>query len=487
MDNGALAFALAGGMPPLDDVKVDVSATLTVTVASVDDGNACTDDVCDAATGLVAHTNVPRVTVDVEIDALDLAPATVTRDVSFLLTECAGSTVEKRVEPVTFVGRTGTAVLDNIDPAAQWINVREGHTLSRLASLTFDICDHATVDLTGANRLLSGDFQTSPVPQDDLVDVTDLSILSTAWFDSIVPTLSIGADATGDGVQDTADYTALVVNATKVSGAPDGCPGGRSSGGVVESQPIAAADGSLCDEVAAGDPPVIQLSLGTRPRSIDVGARFEIDLVVASAEPTWPYVSIAAMDVVITWDPVAIELLAVEDSGPYDWQLASPPETSLRDPLNDSFLDGDMRFTALARLGDPAVATPQGLKAATLQFVALAETTTSGIVIEPTFGESAVTRVFGADCANQILNTTLHSTSVSIIPPQDCEGAGVSDLREFFYLQSCYTGPVTSLSPGDPPAYSEDPGLCCAVFDRDDDGDVDDLDYAYFVGLMQGP
>jgi len=53
--HGAFAFALAGGMPPLAVEAVDVSATLTLNVAVVDDGIVCTDDVCDTMTGVVVN------------------------------------------------------------------------------------------------------------------------------------------------------------------------------------------------------------------------------------------------------------------------------------------------------------------------------------------------------------------------------------------------------------------------------------------------
>ncbi len=56
MTHGAFSFALAGGLPPLADANVDVTQTLTVNVVGVDDGNACTSDVCNAD-GTVSHTD----------------------------------------------------------------------------------------------------------------------------------------------------------------------------------------------------------------------------------------------------------------------------------------------------------------------------------------------------------------------------------------------------------------------------------------------
>jgi hypothetical protein len=104
------------------------------------------------------------------------------------------------------------------------MTVSEGHTLRRLAPLTFDACS-ASVDLTGIERLRSGDFQTGAVAQDNLVDITDFSILAGNFMAPIDPELSTGADATGDGVQGTADFTAIQVNFLTTGDPVDACGG----------------------------------------------------------------------------------------------------------------------------------------------------------------------------------------------------------------------------------------------------------------------
>jgi hypothetical protein len=119
--------------------------------------------------------------------------------------------------------------------------------LRRLTALTFVSCA-ATVDLTGANRLLTGDFQAGVVSQDGLVDITDFSILAARFNTAIDATLSTGADATGDGVQGTADFTAMQVNFLAIGEALDGC-GARSSSG--ESTPfVVGVDGASLLPVA---------------------------------------------------------------------------------------------------------------------------------------------------------------------------------------------------------------------------------------------
>jgi len=105
----------------------------------------------------------------------------------------------------------------------------------------------ATVDVSGANLLVAGDFHTLSVPQDNLVDVVDFSILASRWNQAISANATEGADATGNGVQNIGDFTAIQSNFFLVGEAPDACPllayddpngSGRGSGGIEEVQRV---------------------------------------------------------------------------------------------------------------------------------------------------------------------------------------------------------------------------------------------------------
>jgi hypothetical protein len=157
-----------------------------------------------------------------EVEALG---GLVTRDVTFVVTRC-GSGADVRIVPVTFDGGIGSTVLAGVDAHADWLSASEGHTLRRLAPLSFSACI-ADVDLTGLDRLTAGDFHTTAVPKDNFVDITDFSILAAAFNLPIDPASSIGADATGDGVQGTADFTAIQVNFFSIGDAPDDCVAGQ--------------------------------------------------------------------------------------------------------------------------------------------------------------------------------------------------------------------------------------------------------------------
>jgi hypothetical protein len=173
----------------------------------------------------VFSSDAGQVTVNLEVGALTPPSPPVTRDVTFVITTC-GVSVDTRVVPVSFDGvGMATVVLGAVDVDAEWISVSEGHTLRRLAPLSFVSCS-AIVNVDGVNELSPGDFHTVVVPQDNLVDITDFSILASNFNVPINPDLSTGADATGDGVQATADFTAIQVNFLTVGDAVDACSTG---------------------------------------------------------------------------------------------------------------------------------------------------------------------------------------------------------------------------------------------------------------------
>ncbi len=206
--------------------------------AACDDANACTEnDVCTG--GVCAGTDpAPRITVDLQVDALNGMTAPLARDVMVDITTCP-ATLDARIVSVTFdnVTTTGQAVLDNVDLFANWISFKTGHSLSSLTAISLDACGNQTIDLTGVNSLVSGDWSSAPLSggvaiQDDLVDVIDFSILATAWNAPIDPTLSAGADADGDGQQSTADFPVLAANFLKQSDPVDSCGAAMAGGGL---------------------------------------------------------------------------------------------------------------------------------------------------------------------------------------------------------------------------------------------------------------
>jgi hypothetical protein len=174
------------------------------------------NDVC-------VNEDVTYITVNLEVEALINA---VTRDVTFVITDCDGGS-ETRVEPVDFDSSgMGSAVLTEVNTDADWIRATEGHTLSRLVPLVFDGPDgcSATAQFTGDDRLISGDYSNAHVPQDNLIDIQDFSILAIEWNMTVDPNLGMLADATGDGVQDAWDFSPIQANFVATGDDADGCP-----------------------------------------------------------------------------------------------------------------------------------------------------------------------------------------------------------------------------------------------------------------------
>ena len=194
-----------------------------------DDSDPCTIDTCDEGNDLCSNDDTTHIDVTIEIDALGNA---VTRDVTFILTDC-GANAETIVQPVDFdssgVGSlTLTAdMLTAVDIGEiDYLQATEGHTLARLLNVGFagpDFC-YATTLFTDADKLLAGDFSNDYVDQDSLVDITDFAILAIEWNQWVDPEQGTLADATGDGWQDIADFTAIQANFADVGDAEDACP-----------------------------------------------------------------------------------------------------------------------------------------------------------------------------------------------------------------------------------------------------------------------
>ncbi|UCC30741.1 MAG: hypothetical protein JSU86_00390 [Phycisphaerales bacterium] len=91
---------------------------------------------------------------------------------------------------------------------------------------------------------------------------------------------------------------------------------------------------------------------------------------------------------------------------------------------------------------------------------------------------------YGTSSFWQELDTTLRDGTLTIVELGNGNGDAAIDMFDFSEFQLCFTG---RLDPIDPPAYGLTPGLSCGVYDFDDDGDIDDYDYAAFQDVALGP
>ncbi len=76
--------------------------------------------------------------------------------------------------------------------------------------------------------------------------------------------------------------------------------------------------------------------------------------------------AIGAVTAILNWDPNTLRLISRIDNGPYAWLSSEFPNDI--DNLNDTWLDGSAYYEAYAQLGNPAYATPGGLKIVTFHF-----------------------------------------------------------------------------------------------------------------------
>lgn len=127
----------------------------------------------------------------------------------------------------------------------------------------------------------------------------------------------------------------------------------------------------------------VALEWRTDATSVAVGDVIDVKLY-AVWDPDGPMADygpeMCGMELLLVWDPGTMELLGVNNDGPYDWMVSELGD----DPfcLNFDLTDGDARYRCLAAIGvPPAVATDDGLHVTTLQFEALEarESVTLGI------------------------------------------------------------------------------------------------------------
>lgn len=149
--------------------------------------------------------------------------------------------------------------------------------------------------------------------------------------------------------------------------------------------------------------------------------------------------SITAMDVLPNWDPAVLELLGVLNNGPYSWMNAGsgffPPDSGL-DGLNNTWTDGNAKFTALAQFLTPAQATLAGLKVVTFQFRALAPSAGSSLTMAATMGQFSRTVVYGNAFPGQEITGTRGSTQVIV-----CAAAANGDMDGNSQIDGLDCGP----------------------------------------------
>ncbi|QDU69371.1 hypothetical protein [Engelhardtia mirabilis] len=143
-----------------------------------------------------------------------------------------------------------------------------------------------------------------------------------------------------------------------------------------------------------GGSPTVDLSLSPATQCATIGSVVDIELVLSAASPA----AVAAVDVVLSWDPVELLLLQATPS-PQGWLATG----FLNDPdgINDDLTDGDAIYTALASPFSPPTLPPD-LSVATFSFQVLGS------------GQVAMLANLGSSGETQVVGT---------VPGQDLTGA----------------------------------------------------------------
>lgn len=183
--------------------------------------------------------------------------------------------------------------------------------------------------------------------------------------------------------------------------------------------------------VPAVAPATINLEWRPETQIVLAGGIVDIGLYAVSDDPEMDQY-ILAMDIILNWDSDSLELVGVDNNGPYDWLFSGFPVGDV-DGLNETFLDGDALYTALGQLGAGAWATPEGLLVTTFQFSALAETPGTTLTIPEDAGSYTHTAIWGSPGVD--VHGTLGSAMVTIVQPcsptvGDVNGDKVYDMAD---------------------------------------------------------
>jgi len=216
---GAYVYTLT-----LDATTANGTASYTVNVSDLA-GNAATEQ------GGTFPVNITQIVATVDLQGVAYE---VDRAVEYVITDCSDSSTQTWTEILcTNTSGEGTTTLIRVDYSKTWscITATEGHTLRRLLdSLTFT-AESAPAAFTGTDLLTAGDFHTTVVAQDNLVDIVDFSILAANWETPVDPDESMYGDADGSGMHNSNDFAIIQPNFFVIGDAENGCtklglPGG---------------------------------------------------------------------------------------------------------------------------------------------------------------------------------------------------------------------------------------------------------------------
>jgi len=206
----------------------------------------------------------------------------------------------------------------------------------------------------------------------------------------------------------------------------------------------------------------IDLSLIPVDDVVTVGDVIAIEVVISSDSDEDQLM--AAMQMIFAWNTDVMQLIGNDDTGAVELLFSGFPADPYGINESDPPQDGDGLYQALAPLGVPVAATPEGTLLTTLLFEALEPATPTWVELLPTAGDPpGDTVIFDGTVPNLDVTGVLTDAALTILPscPWDLNDDGDINGADLLILLSGW---------GD----CDDPGNCPADFN--DDGGTDGAD-----------
>jgi len=165
-------------------------------------------------------------------------------------------------------------------------------------------------------------------------------------------------------------------------------------------------------------PVVANIGLEWRPSAQTVNVNDPVNIGLYAVSDSSADQLLSAADVIFSWDPVFLDLLGNDNTGGAPLLVSGFPAVEPYN-LNESVppQDGDGFYLAYAFLGSPVAATPAGTLLTTFQFLALAETPGTDVVVEQTGGSpQGHTAVYDGTVPALEVTGALGSATVTIVP-----------------------------------------------------------------------
>jgi hypothetical protein len=151
---------------------------------------------------LIGTVEIQKNRIEATVAPQGLVSTAVTRDVTFVATDGAGSVLATWTVAVDFLGGLGTTLLEEVPDGTVHLSAKMAWNLRRRLPAGLDVNGQGSVSFTGAASLRGGDLNGN-----NLINSADYNLLSVTF-----PGVNPVADITANGVVNSGDYNILAAN-----------------------------------------------------------------------------------------------------------------------------------------------------------------------------------------------------------------------------------------------------------------------------------